>query len=362
MRSGLRKKLDDLNHYIESRYRMHVYRKNAKARLKRMNGGFDLGEDYKNVIVPYWSKFNLKPQKYWFEMFCDREKKVDPRYIPDDLWYGVIVPYYSNSQFRRFGEDKCLHDKFFPELIRPKTIVKNIAGIYYDSDMNIINKEKAIKIISDVNYEFLIKPSIDSGEGRLIEFFDNGKDLSKIRKCIDNLKANFIVQKSVDQHHMLAEFNQSSLNTIRTISFLFEGEVHILSSILRIGAENAKVDNIGAGGYAVPIDNDGKLYDKGVNRKAEWVEGNSKGVKFKDKVIPAYNDLMKTIKTTHLRQPHFKIIGWDFSIDKNSNPIFIEFNTMPGPNQLTVGPTFGDLTEKVLQDVFVDKKFKYAQN
>lgn len=48
----------------------------------------------------------------WYQIFWDRTHEPDPRYIPDDLWYGVIVPYFSNSQFRRFGEDKCLHDVF----------------------------------------------------------------------------------------------------------------------------------------------------------------------------------------------------------------------------------------------------------
>ena len=97
----------------------------------------------------------------------------DPRYIPDDLWYGVIVPYFSNSQFRRFGEDKCLHDVFFKDLIRPETIVKNMAGVFYDANMHIITKEQAIEKCMAYQGEFLIKPSIDSGEGRLISFFDS---------------------------------------------------------------------------------------------------------------------------------------------------------------------------------------------
>ena len=363
MRSGIRKRLDDFNISLESLYRMHKYRKNAKIRLKRMNGGYDIGQEYSNIVVPYWKKYNLKPKKYWYKIFCDREQKVNPRYIPDDLWFGKIIPYYSNQKFRRLGEDKCLHDIYFPDLHRPRTIAKNIANVFYDSEMNIISREEFIELCLKENDEFLIKPSIDSGEGRLIKFFEpekfNATDLSN---ALNDLKANYICQESVKQSEILSKLNPSSLNTIRVISFLFEDEVHILSSILRVGAENAKVDNIGAGGFAIPIKNDGKLNKIGANRKSEWVDQNSRGIKFENIQIPSYDELVREIKKAHKKQAHFKIIGWDFSIDKKGTPIFIEFNSCPGQNQMTVGPTFGELTERVLEDVFIEKKYKYAQN
>ena len=103
MRSGFRKKWDDLNLKIESSFRKHKYRKSAKLRLKRMNGGYHCDKEYREVVVPYWKRFGYQPPKYWYQIISDREGKVDPRYIPDDLYYGEIIPYFSNSHFRRFG-------------------------------------------------------------------------------------------------------------------------------------------------------------------------------------------------------------------------------------------------------------------
>jgi len=363
MRSNVRKMLDDFTFKVESSYRKYSYSKQAKQRLKRMNGGYDLGKEYQEIVVPYWKQFGIKPKKFWYKIFADRDQKVDPRYIPDDLWYGEIVPYYSNSQFRRLGEDKCLHDLNFPDLNRPKTIAKNIACVYYDADMNIITKEDVLNVVASYHDDFIIKPSIDSGEARLIKFFEAGQcSREEILVTIDTLKANYIIQEVVKQHATLSRLNETSLNTIRTISFFFKNEIHILSSVLRIGAENSRVDNIGAGGYAVPIYRDGSLHEKGVNRKAEWVDNNSRGIYFKDIVIPKYDELIEIIKREHRKKSHFKIIGWDFAIDQDGDVVFIEFNSVPGPNQMTLGPTFGDLTEQVLQDVFVDKTLKYAQN
>ncbi|NVF11536.1 hexapeptide transferase [Anaerococcus sp. AGMB00486] len=363
MRSSYRKKLDDLNIKLESLYRMYSYKKAAKLRRKRMKGGFNCDKEYKEEVLPYWRKFGLKPDKLWFEIFSDRDKKVDPRYIPDDLWYGKIVPYFSNTQFRRFGEDKCMHYKFFDNLKRPRTIVKNMACVFYDSNMNVIKEDKAIEIILSHKGEFLVKPSIDSGEGRLIHFFDeNTNSKESIKEAIDNLKANYIFQESVEQHEDLKRLNPSSLNTIRVVTLFFKGEVHILSSILRIGGNGAKVDNIGAGGFACHINEDGKLDYRGVNRKAQWVTEGHGNIKFADVVVPSYNKILDLIDQTHKNLPHFKLIGWDFCIDKNGEPIFIEYNTCPGPNQITCGPTFGDITEEVLDEVFVKQSLKYAQN
>ena len=57
----------------------------------------------------------------------------------------------------------------------------------------------------------------------------------------------------------------------------------------------------------------------------------------------------------HKRIPHLNIIGWDFAIGVSGDPVFIELNVYPGQNQNGSGPTFGNLTEEVLEDVFIKK-------
>lgn len=363
MRSGFRKKWDDLNLKVESVFRKMSYRRKAKIRLKRMHGGFDCGKEYETVIVPYWKKYGYKPAKYWYQIFCDADQKIDPRYIPDDLYYGEMIPYFSNSQFRRFGEDKCYHDVWFPDIKRPQTICKNIAGVYYNPDMEPITFDEAVSLALAFHDECLVKPSIDSGEGRLIQFFTPETiNRGVVEAAFKEMGANFIMQAAVKQHEVLSRMNPSSLNTIRVVSFFFEGKVYILSCILRIGAPNAKVDNVGAGGYACPIHPNGQLNDKAVNRKAEWVSENSTGVKFVDIQIPEFDRVIDTVKFAHKRLAHFKLIGWDMSVDIQGDPVMIEYNTCPGANQISCGPTFGDLTDRVLDEFFNKRTLSSAQN
>lgn len=177
-----------------------------------------------------------------------------------------------------------------------------------------------------------------------------------------DMGANFIVQAAVKQHPVLAQLNPTSLNTIRVVSFFFEGEVHILSCILRVGAPDAKVDNVGAGGYACPVQMNGNLNAKAVNRKAEWVEENSAGIKFSDIRVPEFDKVIETIKFAHKRLAHFKLIGWDMSVDMQGTPVLIEYNTCPGQNQISCGPTFGNLTDQVLDEFFNKRTLANAQN
>lgn len=363
MRSSFRKKWDNLNLKIEALYRKCSYRKKARTRLKMMNGGYKCDKEYKEIILPYWKKYRYRPAKYWYQIFCDADQKVDPRYIPDDLYYGEMLPYFSNSQFRRFGEDKCYHNVWFPDIKRPATICKNIAGVYYSPDMAPITFDDAVSLVLSFKDECLIKPSIDSGEGRLIKFYRSGKrSKMEIEKDFREMGANFIMQAAVKQHEVLSRMNPTSLNSIRVVTFFFEGKVHILSCILRIGAPNAKVDNVGAGGYACPIQMSGQLSSRAVNRKAEWVEESSSGIKFADVNIPKFDKIIETVKFAHKRLAHFKLIGWDMSVDTQGDPVLIEYNTCPGANQISCGPTFGDLTEKVLDEFFNKKTLVNAQN
>ncbi len=363
MRSGFRKRWDDVNQKVESAFRKRKYRRNAKVRLKRMNGGFDCDKEYEEIVVPYWKRFGYKPDKSWYRIFSDRDQKVDPRYIPDDLYYGEIIPYFSNQQFRRFGEDKCYHDVWFSDIKRPETICKNIAGVFYGPEMKPITFGEAVDLVLGFGDECLIKPSIDSGEGRLIQFFPaEDKNREDVEKAFRNIKANFLVQAAVKQHPVIAQLNPSSLNSIRVVSFFFEGEVHILSGNLRVGAPDSRVDNIGAGGYACPILMDGSLGSKAVSRKAEWIEESSAGIRFDSIKIPNFDKIIDIIKNKHRELAHFKLIGWDFSIDTEGDPVFIEYNVCPGSNQITCGPAFGDLTDRVLDEFFNKRTLASAQN
>lgn len=355
MRSGIRKTLDTFYDFAEAKYRAFNSYVGAKRRVKQMGGGLKLKRSDRKEIRAYWRRFGQKPSKVWFQLWCAKAGASDPRYIPDSLWYSKVVPYYSNTRFRRSFEDKCYHGMWFSDCKRPKTVAMNIAGIFYDENYQMISEEAAVERCVR-HGRFLIKPSIDSGEGRLIRFFDRAAAKpEEIREAFQSFRANFIVQDVVGQHPQLSALNPDSINTIRVISFLYQGEVRILSSILRVGSPGSRVDNFGAGGCSCRILEDGRLYHEAVNKKMQWSEVSATGISFKQVQVPAYERILEIIKRKHIQFGHFKLIGWDFCVDTEGDPVFIEYNVCPGQNQEDCGPTFGDLTGEVLTDVFINK-------
>ena len=50
----------------------------------------------------------------------------------------------------------------------------------------------------------------------------------------------------------------------------------------------------------------------------------------------------------HPRLPYFNLIGWDFGIDQQGEPVLIEWNRAPDLSQTAHGPAFGEMTEEIL--------------
>lgn len=363
MRSRIRKIFDELYQKIETNYRAFQTRKDAKHIIKSMGPvSAELHKKYKTEIVPFWQKYNMKPSEYWFRLFSTDGLNTDPRYIPEDLWYGTILPYYSNMFFRRSYEDKCMHHILFPKLKRPRTIVKKIACQYYTDNLDLLTDLEAFNLCKKED-SFILKPSVDSGTGRLIQFYDSSLNSDRdLKKILVSMGDNFIVQEIVEQHPILASLHKASLNTVRVLSFFFEGEVHILSAIIRMGAGNQRVDNVSSGGMQCGINMDGTCHKLACTKKRDWVTSHPDGAVFANIRIPSFQQIIKIVKEEHAKLPHFRLIGWDFSVDINGDPIFIEYNVCPGANQMTCGPTFGELTEKVLNDVFVNRSLAGSQN
>ncbi len=365
MRSNLRKFLDDTYGYIENTYRGYARYKYMKKIVKQSNGGNKIFDsEYRGNYLKYWKKYGKKPKKIWLRLYAKESEGFTPRYIPDNIWFSEILPYFCNMSFRRSYEDKCLHDKLFPMLIRPRTIVKCMAGLYFDSNGNEITEKEAKEIIMSEN-EAIIKPSIDSGTGRLIQFYEKGKDtLIDLNKKLENINSNFICQEIVKQHKDMMEINPKTLNTVRVITFNFDGEIHILSVITRMGAGDARVDNVSAGGLQVTVNKETGSFSKyamDINRKS-YSKHPDTGFVFEGFTIPSFNKVIECSKIGAKQVPHFKIIGWDFAIGYDGEPVFIEYNVCPDQNQMTAGPTFGELTEKVLDEVYITKKFKDSKN
>jgi hypothetical protein len=311
-----------------------------------------------NKIYEYWKKYTDDFQIDYHRYYIDRTGKFDERFIPDDLFVGYIDGYLNNRAIEPGVADKNYFDMYLKGFKMPKTYVHLINGILEDENYNIITKEKAIEILSKEK-RITIKPSMASYGGKNVRILEDPTK-EELEKLFDELKEdNLIFQEAVKQSKETAKLHPLSLNTIRIMTLILDGEVKVLPwCAFRMGQGKSKVDNASFGGIYCRINEDGTLsefaYDALGNRFDKHPDGGSfSSVKFDfmDKV----KDL---VKEAAQRFPHFRLIGWDIAIDENDNPMIIEANlTMSGMDVIETigGPLFGEYTDKVLEEVFLKK-------
>ncbi len=329
--------------------------KSMIKKIKKISKKTDIISKINKVeINNYWNKYT-NITKYWHIWYSSRNGLFDVRYIPENIFYTLIEPYYNKLDFYKMYQDKNIYDLIFHDIKKPITISKNMENSYFDDKFNYISKEEVINRCLMVD-EIVIKPAIDSGGGRNISFLkiEDKTTCEMISNILDYYKNNFIIQVALKQSSKLSIINSESVNTIRLISFYNKGNVIILSSVLRMGVGKSRVDNQAAGGISCGIKNDGRLKKYGFNKYGERLVRHPNGFVFENYVVPSFKKIEELVRDLHKKIQYYRIISWDFAIDEYDSPVFIEYNLRFQEinfHQLNNGPLFGNLTDSVIEEV-----------
>lgn len=310
-------------------------------------------------IKKYWKpykRFISDWEYYWYKM---KGVPFDVRLIPDTVWHTDIEPYYNNLTMIKGFQDKNYYETIIGKENSPETICRCINGQLLNCDYQPISI-KEVKDIIKKEGEAICKPSIESGGGRGVSFISSAElEEKKLMGLKKHFKGNFVIQKIITQHDFLNYFNPCSVNTIRILSFLRNGEVFILSSFLRIGGSDSRLDNISSGGYFIQIKNDGRMGKKIMGEDIKSHDLIEKSVDFKfdffEKNFPCWDEIISIVKKNHYKLAHFGIVNWDIALTKDSVPIVVEYNVIDASvsfHQIFTGPIFGDSTEEILWEVF----------
>ena len=240
--------------------------------------------------------------------------------------------------------------------MQPKTVVHKIGKLLFDENYKQIDTQTAIELISN-EPEVIIKPSQESGSGRGITFYKTEKDIESIKAFLeDKNETNYIVQGIVKQHPDLNAVHASSLNTIRVATLMLDDGVHVLSSVLRMGVNDSRIDNVTAGGISAGINSDGTLKKYAYTYyTGERMEKHPQGLVFENYKVPSYDKIIETVKEAAQCIGNFRLVSWDMAVDENGNVLLVEANMRKGGinlHQFDNGPLFGELTDRVLDEVF----------
>lgn len=333
-------------------YRNEINKKTAD-KPKRLN------KKQITEIKEYYSKYGYKKIKTtWHEFYFGSNNIYSVKYIPEDLFHATISK--KLNQMRQWPSllDKNLLYLIFKDYKQPEVVLKNINGFYFLGD-RAVSKAKAIESIINERNQMIIKPSIDSGNGNGVVVFSvqegniNYNNLS-VEDFLSTYKKDFIIQSVVKQHEVLKSLNDTSLNTLRVISYLNEDGVYVLSTIVRVGKKGSFTDNCSTGGIACGVSDNGILKEYGYLNDGTIRKETDNGVLLGNITVPSYKIVMEQVKKMHLLIPYFRIVSWDLGIDNTGTPLLIEYNTYHQDitiHQLANGPLFSEFTDEILSQI-----------
>lgn len=351
-------------------YRVYIYGRHlwSMSDLKRKHESVKtaITSDQAQNIKEFWSpyikgfyarkSFDLK----WFDIYnsLNMNNHTLEYYIPDDFYHCFVDAFYSHPKRAKVLDDKNMYDMYFSDIKQPRTIARKIKGLYMNATYKLISQDELINHCIGAE-NIIIKKSVDSEGGAGIVFWDKNCSINDLKKSVTAM-SDFVIQEVIEQHPELSKINKSSINTIRIMTFSYDGEVKVLSSIIRMGVGGMRVDNATSGGLICGIDNTGRLRNYAVDIKANKCFKHPSGIKFNDVVIPGYDKCVALVKKL---APRFysvsKLISWDLSVGKDGEPILIEVNLTYGGisiHQMTNGPIFGEMTEEILTDILNNNK------
>ena len=338
----------------KDRQEVNSYINGIRSSYEKLAHKKKLTKEQEQEIQEYYTKLLGHPVPLdWHRYFTARTGVYSKLYIPTSEYKTNIVGRLNVYPLKRAYTDKNITDLILPNIHQPKIFLKNMNGFYYIEGQS-VTKAKAINICKELG-EVIIKPSL-TGRGvgvRKINIKNGknkngGEDLSAI---MDEYKQDFLIEELIKQHPQMSALNPSSINTIRVLTYRSDMEIIIVYSVIRIGRQGQDIDNESAGGISTSISKDGKLGKYAFGTPGvDMIEYTDSGVKLENYQIPSYEKVVDLVKKAHYQLPYFKLMGWDIAIEKDGEPIMIEFNMTPDLSQSAYGPAFGKYTEAIIKD------------
>lgn len=334
------------------------------SQYKKLSNKRKLTKEQKKEIQEFYkSILGKKISLYSHEYFYSRTGIYSKEYVPKSLHEVELIPKANMMPYRDAYADKNMVDVLLPNVKHPHTILKRINGYFY-FESKPVSKQEAISLCQNLHHA-IIKPVLShSGEGIKGLEVENGltniKGLS-IEQLFDKYGNNFQIQERLKQHEKMSMLNETSVNTLRILTYRSDMEILVIYSVVRIGRKGQVIDNQSAGGISTIIGEDGKLGNTAFGGFADDGVGKTdSGVILDGFEIPSYHKAIETVKRLHYQLPYFNFIGWDVAIDEVGDPVIIEWNACPGLSQSAFGPGYGKYTERILRELWPRKNTKYA--
>lgn len=323
----------------------------------------DIPPGLKKQHIELWNALGKKMYLKWLEVYCSISHIIDYRYVSEIDYYLQLEPRLNNRTFSEAYCDKNFYHRYIDKNLLPRVFLRNIEGVYYTENYETIKQDEYVLYqIPPKTEKIIVKIALDSGGGRDVCLYQKegeawralGGERLTDKLLQDKFKRNFIIQEYIKQHPFYSQFNPTSVNTIRVLTYrsVKTNEVIPLQCVLRIGKTGSIVDNQASGGLACGIRVDGSLNNFAVNKKGEKFECYN-GIHFSEiGKIYKYEEITDLAIEIAQKFPYHRLLGFDFCVDSANKIKLIEINNRNNEinfYQMSNGPLFRQYTEEVIR-------------
>lgn len=354
----IKKNISSIINQWHIKRRTQGIRRYTEETLASLEGG-RLTSSEKEHLHKTWGEIGVKfTDRFHALVKAVTKQPFDPRYVSEELFYPYILRSLNPAKYTGAYEYKGSYHRLFPEFKQPVCILNVIGDVVHDRNDNRVDGLEAVYEILE-GKTFIVKPSTDSNCGKKIKSVSNATKDS-INSIFSEYRRDFIIQEFCSQSEQTKCFNPSSLNTFRVTTLYLNGRLSILNILFRCGRGDTIVDNGGAGGLMCGCSIDGQLkpyaYDTSYNKYTESSTGQPFGISIPDvkKIVALLEQNVEKVL------PFCGIVGWDFALDQENEPVMIEINnggailTFPGIAAEQIcneSPIFGNRTQEVIDYV-----------
>jgi hypothetical protein len=340
------------------------YRGRVRTLLRHVEGArsvrLDSGE--RRTIRQYWSNYGVSYLNLeWYRLFKALNGSIDPRYIPEETFRTRLEPFLCRRDVSAAYHDKNQMDRVFADLQRPRTILRNIYGAYFDQAYQPIRRDAVVAHLAARSGAHFLKPAISGTGGgnnvAKVQFGNGAFHIAGATLSLDDVERvyvqDFVIQEAVAQHDTLARFHPGSLNTLRIMTLRLNEQLRTIAATLRIG-NGSHVDNGHAGGLLCGVNiATGRLTPFACDVLFRRYDRHPLTQEpFADRDVIAFGRVMELALAVHARLPYFDVLSCDIAVLENGTPCLVEVNTFGQgvePHQFLKGaPLFDADTENVL--------------
>ena len=261
-------------------------------------------EDIRTDMIFCYFAYGFTPIEYFSFRLRDKDMQTRSTFI--------------SSRLRMVFRCK-MNDLLKAEIFNDKTKTYLRFKKYFKRSAIAISKPEDFALFQKFVKKFpvFVKKQCFEAQGHSVELVDLAACGKTEQQLFDSLIAQgkHILEERIVQSPAMAAFNESSVNTVRAITFVTKKGIVIPYCTLRTGRPGSFVDNGGAGGVQAAIDFEtGVIQTDGFDEiGGVFADHPASGTTFKGFQLPDWPQLQALVREAATVVPQIHFIGWDLA-------------------------------------------------